>query len=268
LIAALGEIPPQTLGSEDVAIWAAVGVEDSIYAVVTQAQLPSALVVLEEGKLTGFHAQAGVWTDESVGAVGSQRESRVVWIGLPFDAALAQLTLPDGSVFLQRPIEGTAFFAIPKPTWNQLASLTALDADGRPLISDEVSLDGGGCSAFRLRPTALFQRDLPDLVAETRDRLVGDSVRCAFSSIESLVDSHSGGTVSYRDSDWTGRLRELDRVHPVMQHLWSALHNPFEIRTVPGGSDELYVWSADTDGGVIAVSIAPDGTVSIDIEET
>ncbi|MEZ5176265.1 MAG: hypothetical protein R2823_08690 [Acidimicrobiia bacterium] len=63
----------------------------------------------------------------------------LVWSQLPKDAAVVQITLPDGTSYWQRPVARTSFFQVADPDTLAAARLVALDADGKVLIRDEAT---------------------------------------------------------------------------------------------------------------------------------
>lgn len=183
----------------------------------------------------------------------------VHWHGLPDEADHVVVVVADRS---DRPVEkpvvaGQASFEIGKPNWTKYATFTAYDAQGTELLSQEVLLDGGSCSAKgNAEPSE--DAELPDAVNDTRIYLAERAIRCQYTDLaRSAVE---GGTFFDRPpDDLAADLKELDRRQGIMLKLYTALQS--DPRKDASDGQTVYVFTApdieivlDSEGRWIAAS--------------
>ncbi|MCP4965418.1 MAG: hypothetical protein GY926_09300 [bacterium] len=210
--------------------------EGQLYTTVEYGADGTGLMVVENAEITRAATGHGTWVDTHIvrrPPGGFNAYVQVTWIGIPDNGTTARLTIlePRDTVAQQSVAQKTeeqavignaAFFEVPKPDWNQTGTLTLEASDGTVLATEEVSLDGGGCSAWRENPNPNSRPSLSEELDAARIQLASAAVRCDLSLMADLAISDGPYFEAPSDS-LIDTLHSLDRSRPLMLQILRAL---------------------------------------------
>jgi hypothetical protein len=210
--------------------------DGQLYTTVEYGSDGTGLMVVENGEVSRAATGHGTWVDTHIvrrPPDGFNAYVQVTWIGIPDNGTTAHLTILEPrdtvaqqsvgqKIEVQAVIGNAAFFEVPKPDWNQTGTLTLEASDGTVLAIEEVSLDGGGCSAWRENPDRNSKPSLSEELDATRIQLASAAVRCDLSLMADLAVSDGPYFEAPSDS-LIDTLRSLDRSRPLMLQILRAL---------------------------------------------
>lgn len=227
-----------------------------IYATVAYGTDGTGLLVIEDDEISRAAIGYGTWVNTHIvrrPAPSFSAFVQVTWLGLPEHAVTAHLAFPEPargfaqlsvaqSIEEQAVIGNAAFFEIAKPDWNQIGTLTLEAADGSLLATEEVLLDGGGCSAWRENPNPPRNPSLSDELNAARARLASAAVGCDLSLMADLAVADGPYFDAPVDS-LIDTVRDADRRRALMLQILRALQLPPREQELDGRT--IYTWGAE-----------------------
>lgn len=253
LFGALAGVEIPGVDMADVVLWPAVIAREDVYTVVAQGGKPVGVIKTTDGVFAAFASGSTPWvevvTRKNWGWITTVR---LVWTGLPDDTAVVRLSMSGTASVLQRPVGQTVFFDIPRPGWDQIATLTAFDSSGKPTAMSKVELEGGGCSG-RLSDVPFPDRTLPDDIGAVRNTILDAAIRCEASLIDEILRQRPGTMISVNGVARIGGMSRFDLDFPIMFNIGLAFTEPWNIE--PGAAGDIFVWTLETDDTTVQIEV-------------